>query len=42
MADLERDVARLVKLAYQSVDGAAFLDALPGLASEIKLHVIRG
>ena len=43
MADLRRDVARLVRIAYPSVDGFtreviginAFLDALPGPALDI-------
>ena len=50
MADLGQDVGRLVRLAYLSADGStreiigvnAFLDALPGPATEIKLHVIWG
>ena len=50
MADLGRDVAKLVRLAYPTADPAtreviginSFLDALPGPASEIKLHVIKG
>ena len=50
MADLRWDVSRLIRLAYMLADGFtrdvigvnAFLDALPGPASEIKLHVIWG
>ena len=50
MAELGKDVARLVRLAYLSVDGSttevirvnAFLDALPGLVSEIKLLMVWG
>lgn len=50
MADLGRDVARLVRLAYPTADAAtreivginSFLDALPGPALEMKLHVIKG
>ena len=50
MADLGRDLARLVQLAYPQADMAtretlainAFLDALPGPAIEIRLHVIKG
>ena len=50
MVDLGRDVAKLVRLAYPTADAAtreviginAFLEALPGPASEMKLHVIKG
>ena len=50
MTDLGRDIARLVRLAYPTADLAtreviginAFLEALPGPASEMKLHVIKG
>ena len=50
MAHLGGKVARLVKVAYLKVDGStrevigahAFLDALPGPASEMKLHMICG
>ena len=50
MANLGRDVAKLVRLAYPTADPAtreviginAFLEALPGPASEMKLHVIKG
>ena len=50
MSDLGRDVAKLVRLAYPTADQTtreviginSFLDALPGPASEIKLHVIKG
>jgi len=50
MVDLGRDVAKLVRLAYPSADAAtreviginAFLESLPGPASEMKLHVIKG
>ena len=50
MANLGRDVAKLVRLAYPTADSAtreviginAFLEALPGPASEMKLHVIKG
>ena len=49
MADLGQDVARLVRLAYLSADGStrrvigvnAFLHALPGPVSEMKLHMIQ-
>ena len=48
MTDLGQDVAGLVRLAYPAADGStrevigvnAFLDGLPGRASEIKLHMI--
>ena len=48
--DLGRDVAKLVRLAYPSsrccnkgrIGINAFLEALPGPASEMKLHVIKG
>ena len=50
MAELGRDIARLVNLAYPQADMAtretlsinAFLDALPGPAIETRLHVIKG
>ena len=50
MVDLGRDVAKLVRLAYPTVDVATrevmginfFLEALPGPSSEMKLHVIKG
>ena len=50
MVDLGRDVAKLVRLAYPTADAAtrgvisinSFLEGLPGPASEIKLHVIKG
>lgn len=50
MANLGRDIAKLVRLAYPAADPAtreviginAFLEALPGPASEMKLHVIKG
>ena len=50
IADLGRDIARLVRHAYPQADSVtrevvginAFLDALPGPASEMKLHVIKG
>ena len=50
MANLGRDVAKLVRLAYPTADPATrevigintFLEALPGPASEMKLHVIKG
>ena len=50
MVDLGRDIAKLVRLAYPTADTAtreviginAFLEALPGPASEMKLHVIKG
>ena len=50
MADLGRDIAKLVRLAYPTADVNtreviginAFLEALPGPASEMKLHVIKG
>ena len=49
MVDLGRDVAKLVRLAYPTADAAtreviginSFLEALPGPASEMKLHVIK-
>ena len=50
MAELGRDLARLVQLAYPQADPTtretlainAFLDALPGPAIETRLHVIKG
>ena len=50
MAELVRDVTRMVGLAYQQAEMAtrktsvihAFLDALPGPAIETRLHVIKG
>ena len=50
ITDLGRDIAKLVRLAYPSADLAtrevisinSFLEALPGPASEMKLHVIKG
>ena len=50
MVNLGRDVAKLVRLAYPSADAAtreviginSFLEALPGPASKMKLHVIKG
>ena len=50
MAELGRDIARLVNLAYPQADVAtretlsinAFLDALPGPAIETRLHIIKG
>ena len=50
MADLGREIAKLARLAYPTADAAtreviginAFLEALPGPASEMKLHVIKG
>ena len=50
MADLGRDIAKLVRLAYLTADTAtrdviginAFLEALPGPASKMKLCVIKG
>ena len=50
MVDLGRDVANLVRLAYPTPDAAtreviginSFLEALPGPASKMKLHVIKG
>ena len=50
MAEMGRDIARLVNLAYPQADVAtretlsinAFLDALPGPAIETRLHVIKG
>ena len=50
MANLGRDAAKLVQLVYQTADPAtrevirinAFLEALPGPASEMKLHVMKG
>ena len=50
MVDLERDMAKLVRLVYPIADTAtrevigfnSFLEALPGTASEMKLHVIKG
>ena len=50
MAELGRDIARLVNLAYPQADVAtretlsinAFLDALLGPAIETRLHVIKG
>ena len=50
MVDLGRDIAKLVRLAYPTADTAtreviginSFLEALPGPASEMKLHVIKG
>jgi hypothetical protein len=50
MITLGRDVAKLVRLAFPTADAAtrevigvnAFLDAIPGPASEIKMHVIKG
>ena len=50
MTDLGRDIAKLVRLAYPTADMTtreviginAFLEALPGPASEMKLHVIKG
>ena len=50
MVDLGRDVAKLVWLAYPTADAAtreviginSFLEALPGPAFEMKLHVIKG
>lgn len=50
MVDLGRDLAKLVRLAYPTADTTtreviginAFLEALPGPASEMKLHVIKG
>ena len=50
MVDLGRDVAKLVRLAYPMADAAtreviginSFLEALPGPASEMKLHIIKG
>ena len=50
MTDLGREIAKLVRLAYPTADAAtkevvginAFLDALPGPAADMKLHVIKG
>ena len=50
MVDLGQDITKLVRLAYPMVVTAAwevieintFLEALPGPASEMKLHVIKG
>ena len=50
MANLGREIAKLVRLAYPTADQAtreviginAFLEAIPGPASEMKLHVIKG
>ena len=50
MANLSRDVAKLVRLVYLTADTAtrevigiyAFLEALPGPTSEMKLYVIKG
>ena len=50
MAELGRDIVRLVNLAYPQADVAtretlsinAFLDALLGPAIETRLHVIKG
>ena len=50
MVDLGRDIAKLVRLAYPTADPStrdviginSFLEALPGPASEMKLHVIKG
>jgi len=50
MADLGRALKKLVRLAYPSTDSEtretlalhAFLDALPGPVSELKMHVIKG
>ena len=50
MMDLGRDVAKLVRWAYPTADVAireviginSFLEALPGHASEMKLHIIKG
>ena len=50
MTDLGRDIAKLVRLAYPTADAATkevvginiFLDALPGPAADMKLHVIKG
>lgn len=50
LANLGRDIARLVRLAYPGADQPtretiainSFLDSLPGPAIEIRLHVIRG
>ena len=50
MVDLGRDIAKLVRLAYPTADTPtreviginSFLEALPGPASEMKLHVIKG
>ena len=50
MVDLGRDVARLVRLAYPTADVATrevigintFLESLPGPATEMRLHVIKG
>ena len=50
MVDLGREIAKLVRLAYPTADAAtreviginSFLEALPGPAAEMKLHVIKG
>lgn len=50
LTTLGRDIARLVRLAYPTADVNtretiginAFLDALPGSALEIRLHVVKG
>ena len=50
MADLRRDIAKLVRLAFPFADTPtrevtginAFFEALPGPASEMKLYVIKG
>jgi len=50
LSELGRDIARLVRLAYPMADQGtreaiginAFMDAMPGPAIEIRLHVIRG
>ena len=50
LAELGRDVARLIRLAFPTADLAtremvginAFLDAIPGPAIEVRLNVLRG
>ena len=50
ISDLGRDIGKMVRLAYPTADQNtreviginSFLDALPGPASEMKLHVIKG
>ena len=50
MGELGRDIAKLVRQAFPMADSAtrdviginSFLDALPGAASDMKLHVIKG
>ena len=50
LTSLGRDIARMVRFAYPTADDGtretiginAFLDALPGSAMEIRLHVVKG